>query len=77
MVDQDPAGVKYTGSSSSGAGAGSGTQSAKSMLTNVALEHWCGYPKHYHDSNEWLILNYMVSKCCWCYGAHIFVLVDM
>ena len=36
------------------------TKGSATMLTNVALQSWCGYPKHYHDSNEWLILNYMV-----------------
>lgn len=27
---------------------------------HVALQPWCGYPKHAHD-NEWLIINHIVS----------------
>jgi hypothetical protein len=30
-----------------------------SFQNHVAIQDWCGYPKHAHD-NEWLILNYMI-----------------
>lgn len=29
------------------------------FMRHVALEEWCGYPKHSHE-NEWLILNYLI-----------------
>ncbi|RYY82971.1 DUF1336 domain-containing protein [archaeon] len=32
----------------------------RTFSRNVAMEDWCGYPKHAHE-NEWLLLNYMVS----------------
>lgn len=32
------------------------------LAGNVALRDWCGFPKNYDQYNEWLILNYMVSR---------------
>mmetsp|Transcript_28615 Transcript_28615/g.40779 ORF Transcript_28615/g.40779 Transcript_28615/m.40779 type:complete len:413 (+) Transcript_28615:40-1278(+) len=34
--------------------------SKSSFCKHVAQESWCAFPKHPHNNNEWLILNYMV-----------------
>jgi hypothetical protein len=31
----------------------------ENLEVNIALNEWCGYPKHKHD-NEWLLLNFMI-----------------
>ena len=41
-----------------------------SFSRNVEMEQWSGYPKHAHE-NEWLILNYMVSRDSYTHLAYV------